>query len=275
MTVTKVSRTEVPRLRGMLEIVPLSVEQYEQMIVAGILTEDDPVEFVEGYLVGLGEGMGPARPHPDSPLDGPRLGGRLLWPLSIDQYQQMIAAGILPDGDVTLEMLEGFIVAKDRGLGVGMPQGILHRRAVRRITQRLTAALPGGVYIQVQSPVDLGPATIGGRGSEPERDVAVAQGPEARYDDHNPRPDELHLLVEAAVSTLSEDRNYKAWLYASACIQLYWIVNLVDRQLEVYSDPDPTTGQYRSREILTEDQQVVLSWQGLAPITFAVKDFLP
>jgi hypothetical protein len=275
MTVTKVSRTEVPRLRGMLEILPFSVEQYEQMIAAGILKEEDPVEFVQGYLVGLEQRAGPARPHPDSPQDGPQLGGRLLWPLSINQYQQMIAAGIILDGDLTLELLEGFLIAKDRGLGPGMAQEVPHRRAVRRVMQHLTAALPGRVYIQVQSPVDLGPIAIGGRGSEPEPDVAVAEGPETRYDDHHPRPDELHLLVEAADSSLSMDRNYKAWLYASAGIKLYWIVNLVDRQLEVYSDPDPATGQYRSREILTEDQQVVLNWEGLPPMTFAVKDFLP
>jgi hypothetical protein len=275
MTLTKVSRTEVPRLRGMLDIVPLSIEQYERMIAVGILAEDVPAEFSEGYLLALDQGMGPTRPHPDSPLDGPRLDERRpLWPLSIDQFQRMIAAGILPEG-APIELLEGFLVAKDRGMGPGMSQGIPHRRTVRRADRRLTQALPTELYIQVQSPVDLGPLTVGGRGSEPEPDVAVAQGPEARYNDHNPRPEELHLLVEVAVSSLAEDRNYKAWLYATAGIKLYWIVNLVDRQLEVYSDPDPATGRYRSREILAEDQQVILHWEGLAPVTIPVKDLLP
>jgi Uma2 family endonuclease len=89
-------------------------------------------------------------------------------------------------------------------------------------------------------------------------DVAVAKGPEAYYDDHNPRPEELHLLVEVAASSLAEDRNYKSWLYATASIKLYWIVNLVDRQLEVYSDPDPVTGQYGSRQILAPNG---FSWE--------------
>lgn len=119
------------------------------------------------------------------------------------------------------------------------------------------------------------PLTVAGRGSEPEPDVAVAQGPEARYDDHHPRSEELYLLVEVAASSLAEDRNYKAWLYATAGIPRYWIVNLVDRQLEVYSDPDLAVGQYRSRQILREDQEVVLHWQGLAPVTILVKDLLP
>jgi Uma2 family endonuclease len=259
----------------MLDILPLSIEQYERMIAVGILAGDDPLELLEGYLVGLDQGNGPALPHPDSPQDGPRLGGLMpLWPLSIDQYQRMIAAGIIPEG-APIELLEGFLVAKDRGLGPSMSQGIPHRRTVRRTTRRLTEALPTEVTIQVQSPVDVGPLTVGGQGSEPEPDVAVAQGPEARYDDHHPRPEELHLVVEVAASSLAEDRNYKTWLYATASIRLYWIVNLADRQLEVHSDPDPATGRYRSREILREDQQVILHWEGLAPVSIPVKDLLP
>jgi hypothetical protein len=274
MTVTKVSATEVPRLRGILDIVPLSIEQYDRMIAAGIIAEDDPVELSAGYLVGVDRGIGGGRPHPDSPPDEPVRGPLPLWPLSIDQYQRMIAAAILPEG-APIELLEGFLVAKDRGMGPGMAQGIPHRRTVRRVDRRLTKALPGELYIQVQAPVDLGPLTVAGRGSEPEPDVAVAEGPESRYDDHNPTAEELHLLVEVAASTLAQARNYKVTLYATANIRLYWIVNLVDRQLEVYSDPDPASGQYRSRQILREDQQVILQWEGLAPITFMVKEFLP
>src|SRR5437667_12554052 len=108
MTLTKVSRTEVPLLRGQLEVVPMSIDQYERMIEAGILGEDAPIEFLEGYLVGKDQGLGQARPEPSvMPEKPPRYAGQLeLWPLSIDQYERMIAEGIL-DEDDPLELSEG------------------------------------------------------------------------------------------------------------------------------------------------------------------------
>ena len=42
---------------------------------------------------------------------------------------------------------------------------------------------------------------------------------------------------------------------------LYWILNLVDRQLEVYTDPRP--GGYRDRRILgPADQAVIVDRRG-------------
>src|SRR5438045_1492508 len=62
MTSTKVSRTEVPRLRGLLEVMPLSLAQYERMIADGILGEDEPLELLEGYIIGIDRGGGPGMP---------------------------------------------------------------------------------------------------------------------------------------------------------------------------------------------------------------------
>jgi Uma2 family endonuclease len=47
------------------------------------------------------------------------------------------------------------------------------------------------------------------------------------------------LIIEGSDSTLSYDRTRKASLYARAGIADYWIVNLVDKQLEVRHDPRP------------------------------------
>jgi Uma2 family endonuclease len=43
--------------------------------------------------------------------------------------------------------------------------------------------------------------------------------------------------LEVSDSTLRYDRGRKSSLYARAGIRDYWIVNLVDRQVEVYRDP--------------------------------------
>jgi Uma2 family endonuclease len=64
-----------------------------------------------------------------------------------------------------------------------------------------------------------------------------------RRDDHyrtaNPTVADVLLLVEVSDSTLAYDRNTKGPLYAQAGILDYWIVNLVDGQIEVYREPSP------------------------------------
>src|SRR5881628_698599 len=67
--------------------------------------------------------------------------------------------------------------------------------------------------------------------SEPEPDVAVIHGSPRDYVDAHP----MHpaLVVEVAQSGLGLARGRKAVAYARAPIADYWIVNLVDRVLEV------------------------------------------
>lgn len=211
---------------------------------------------------------------PSPPPHAPRLpGGGIVWPLTLDQYHRMIAAGILGEDD-PVELIDGYLVAKDRGRGPGMGHGPQHAWGVGRAGELLSRTLIG-LVIRCQLPITLPPPGPAPGGSEPEPDIVVADGPEHRYVDHHPGPGEIRLVTEVADSSLAFDRRQKAPLYAAANIPLYWIINLTDRQLEVYSAPDPAAAQYRSRQVLTEDQQAVLSWPGLAPVTFPVRDFLP
>jgi len=48
------------------------------------------------------------------------------------------------------------------------------------------------------------------------------------------------MLVEVADSSLDRDRDEKWFAYARGQVTCYWIVNLVDRQVEVYSSPGAT-----------------------------------
>jgi Uma2 family endonuclease len=70
----------------------------------------------------------------------------------------------------------------------------------------------------------------------PQPDVMLVSGPEKVYVDH-PRPADVYLLVEVSDSTLSKDRTVKLPLYAAHGIVELWIVNLVDKQIEVYTEP--------------------------------------
>lgn len=65
----------------------------------------------------------------------------------------------------------------------------------------------------------------------------MVPGPPERYPpDHPTRP---VLTVEVAESSLALDRRHKGRLYARAGLADYWVLNLIDRVLEVYREPVP------------------------------------
>ena len=109
---------------------------------------------------------------------------------------------------------------------------------------------------------------------EPEPDIAIVRGSDADYRRRIPTAVDVALLVEVSESTLSQDRGKKRTAYARAGISVYWIVNLVARQVEVYTRP-VKAGRYRSRKDYKPGQQVPVEIDGqqLAPIP--VNDIMP
>jgi Uma2 family endonuclease len=122
-------------------------------------------------------------------------------------------------------------------------------------------------WVRVQAPLDLA------EDSDPEPDVAVVSGHMREYKAH---PQSAILVVEVADTTLRYDRGKKAALYARAGIQDYWIVNVVDDQLEVCRQPvaDPAgVARYASIVTLRKGEQV--SPLALPSMAIAVADLLP
>jgi Uma2 family endonuclease len=112
--------------------------------------------------------------------------------------------------------------------------------------------------------------------SVPEPDIAVAVGPEDLYDDAHPTFADMRLTVEVADSSLVEDRTMKLRIYARHRIPEYWIVNLVDRRVEVYTRP--RAGRVPAYRVRTdygpgEKVPVVLGGDTLGGIS--VDDILP
>ena len=140
----------------------------------------------------------------------------------------MIDAGIIKDGE-PLELLDGRLVPK-------MPKKPPHRISTRRTADALSNVLPKGWYVDTQEPVTLLELHLGA-GNVPEPDVAVIRGETDDYSEQHPSADSVALVVEVADSTLRDDRGLKKSIYAHARIPEYWIVNLIDRQLEVYQRP--------------------------------------
>ena len=153
--------------------------------------------------------------------------------LSCDDYHAMIAAGILDEYD-KVELINGELIYMS-------PIGPKHGGVINRINNLLQELLKGFAIIAVQNPVTLAPF------SEPEPDLALLKPRHDFYSDAHPVPEDIFLLIEVADTTLEKDRVVKAPLYAKAGIPLYWIVNLPELQLEIYSQP--AGGQYKLRRI--------------------------
>jgi Uma2 family endonuclease len=138
-------------------------------------------------------------------------------------YDNMIRAGILGE-DERLELIGGRIV-------VMSPEGPLHAGAIDLCAEVLRRAFAAGHTVRVQHPLAVDPD------DEPEPDIAIVRGgPRDHLADH---PHEAVLVVEVAESSLETDRREKARLYARAGFADYWIVNLIDRRVEVHRDPTP------------------------------------
>ena len=108
---------------------------------------------------------------------------------------------------------------------------------------------------------------------EPEPDVTVVRGADEDYEHRIPNPDDVGLLVEISLTTLDQDRGKKLSCYAKSGIPVYWIINLVERQVEVYTGAGP--GGYSSRVDFKSGQVVPFVIDGQPLPAIAVNDILP
>jgi Uma2 family endonuclease len=161
------------------------------------------------------------------------------------EYERLVELGVF-EGE-PLELIGGQLV-------VAEPQAAYHATAIGAVDDALRTALPPGWIVRSQMPLALDDE------SAPEPDVVVVPG--TRLDYRHGHPTHPALAIEVAESSLRFDREDKGSLYARAGIDDYWIVNLVDRVLEVYRDPNPDPSaphgwRYRSVETLTPPAVVV------------------
>jgi Uma2 family endonuclease len=241
------------------ELGRLSVDQYHAMRQAEILTKNDSVELLEGVLVAkLSNGAPPTPPSLVLGADD----FEPLWRLRVDQYHAMIRTGILADDD-PVELLEGLLVRT-------MPKGPSHRRTRRMLLKALGPIMPPGWVVDSQDPITT-------TDSEPEPDVLVFRTSPDDYEGGHPGPQDIAIVIEIADTTLRRDRRLKKRLYARAAIREYWIVNLIDRQVEVYTDPTGPADEpdFRNRQDYAATDAVPVVVDGHAVGRLTVADVLP
>ena len=224
----------------------LSTDQFRQMIDAGLL--DDSVELLDGVL---------RMRHPASPEPSDQF-----FRMSVEDYHEAARLGILTESD-RVELLEGWLVAK-------MTKKPPHTIAKGLVQDELIRITPAGWYVVIEDPVSTAE-------SEPEPDAMIVRGRRRDYRDRQPGPGDVPLVVEVADSSLGEDRRIKRRIYAKAGIATYWIVNLVDGQVEVHTEPtepgDPP--DYAHREVLGPDAEVPVILDGREVGRIMVRDILP
>jgi Uma2 family endonuclease len=177
---------------------------------------------------------------------------------TVDQYEAMIDSSAFTERD-RFHLINGLLVAQ-------VPKKRPHMIACDRISHMLERTIPVGWHVMPDGPVRLPPR------SEPQPDFAVVRGKPEDYPIRAPEPAALALVVEVSFSTLDDDRNMAA-VYGAAHILVYWIVNLVDRQVEVYT-LKRRRGYGKSR-IFKPGQFVPVMIDGAEVGRIAVDDMLP
>jgi Uma2 family endonuclease len=87
-----------------------------------------------------------------------------------------------------------------------------------------------------------------------------------------PGPADLALVVEVSYDSLVKDRKRIA-IYGNAAIPVYWIVNVNDQQVEVYTEK--LRGGYGKARIFKPGQSVPVDVDGARVGFIGVDDILP
>jgi Uma2 family endonuclease len=183
-----------------------------------------------------------------------------LYRMSLEHYEAMVASGVFSRFD-RFHLIRGLLVAK-------MTQNTPHSTSDLLCGAVLERIIPPGWHVRPGKPIRI-PIQI----SKPEPDRSVVRGGIRDYRHRDPDASEVGMVVEVADSRLREARDLIP-VYGGGGIPVYWIVNLVDRKVEVYSRPSKK-GSYRTHKEYLPGQQVpvIIGGQQLQPI--AVDEILP
>ena len=196
--------------------------------------------------------------------------GPVLVPIRTDQFREMIELGFFREGS-PIELIDGMLVYRDRSKRGENPtmHYPAHATGISNLQVLGAKVEPFGCHLRTQLPVTIPEY------DEPEPDGAVVRGDRQRYARSHPSPGDVLALMEISESSLNFDRTTKQRVYATANMPIYWIVNLVNRQVEVYESPRPAEGRYEKRTDYKPGQTLILALEAVKSVEFAVSDLLP
>jgi Uma2 family endonuclease len=238
-----------------LPLLRVTVDEYHRMIEQGVIWGEAPVELLQGLLI---EKRHDRLRHDDPVIDGERMP---IYRFHRDDYVLMRDAGLLADRPV--EFLEGLLLEK-------MVRRPPHDTALGLLQDLFAVHLPAGWFPRIQSAIEL---TDG----EPEPDLAIVRGERRDYAHCHPTPADCGLVIEIADATLSLDRGHKLRSYAKHSVCEYWIVNLVDDQIEVMTQPSGLVSAptFKNQRIYQPHESIPVRLDGRSICEVSVQSVLP
>lgn len=151
---------------------------------------------------------------------------------TIEEYHKIHETGVFEGQRV--ELLNGIIT-------VMFPTNNPHLGMVGRLTRILNLRFANDYFVLPQCPLQIE------KNNETEPDILIAKARDDDYMNSSMPPEDVHLIIEIADSSLKRDRNQKKVIYATANIREYWIINLQDRQIETFKQPQ--NADYQAKNI--------------------------
>ena len=146
---------------------------------------------------------------------------KTLYKWSVEDYHQIIESGVLEGKSV--ELLEGEIITVS-------PEKPIHSSKIDTVADYLRNVLQGKAKVREAHPITLD-------NSEPEPDIAIVRFDDNNYASHHPYPQDIYWLVEVSNSTLVKDLEEKSITYARNGIAEYWVIDLPNNKLWVFTQP--------------------------------------
>lgn len=148
------------------------------------------------------------------------------------EYFRLGREGVLP-ADAGVELIDGEIIDM-------APIGSKHGGTINFFNHRFSAAVGNKALVSVQNPIVLD------EHSAPQPDIVLLRWRDDYYRGAHPRPADVLLVIEVCDTTLRYDRDVKVPLYARYGIPEVWLLELEQRRLERYRQPEQ--GEYRRIE---------------------------
>jgi len=175
--------------------------------------------------------------------------------LTVSDYYRMAETNILTE-DERVELINGELFDM-------APIGSFHAGLVTRLSRLLIKNLVDQAVVSVQNPLYLSEF------SAPEPDITVLKPRADDYMQSLPTAQDVLLLVEVADTSLHYDRNIKLPLYAKHQIPEVWLIDVKEKRLDIYQQPDNDYYRMHIRPKANEVIQPLLvdsisiDWQGL------------